>query len=269
MPTQAETLSDAFRAAEARRAALVATAVAAYWRARVSADDPESIERWLAALVPLIMRERNASAVRSALYGNTIRTLEVGLEDGFRFDSLQGGMPSENIEKAIRTSLVVTGPVALRSRIEKISGRDVSPLEEKALLAKAHDQSGAGAAAAAVRHVLGGGRTSLIDGVARDKKALGWVRLTRAEPCYFCALLASRGAVYKGDSFEDSDTMFDGPGEVKVHDSCQCSLKPVYRRDDEMLDRSKDFLDIYTASTKGKSGRAAILAFRKAYEGRA
>jgi hypothetical protein len=268
MPTQAEALSDAFRAAEAKRAAAVAAATAAYWRARVNADDPATIEQWLAALVPLILRERNASAVRGVLYGNTMRALEVGLTDGFRFDTEAPGILDLD-PQAIRTSLMVTGPVALRKRIEKISGRDVSPAEEKALLSKAFDQSGAAAAAASVRHVMNGGRAALIDGVQRDKKALGWVRLTRAEPCYFCALLASRGAVYKDDSFEDSDSMFDGPGQVKVHDACQCMLKPVYRRDDEMLDRSKEFLDIYTASTKGKSGRAAILAFRKAYEGRA
>lgn len=266
MPTQSETLSDAFRATEARRAALVAAAVAAYWRARVRADDPESVERWLAALVPLIVRERNASAVRGVLFGNTIRTLEVGLEDGFRFETSPESVDLD--PNVIRTSLMVTGPVALQKRIEKISGRDVSPTEERALIQDAHDKSGAGAAAAAVRHVQNGSRSALIDGTARDTKALGWVRLTRAAPCYFCALLASRGAVYKGDSFEDSDTMFDGPGQVKVHDSCQCSLKPVYRRDDELLDRSKPFLEVYKASTAGKSGRDAIKAFRQAYEGR-
>lgn len=267
MPTAAETLSDTFRAAEARRAALVAAAVAAYWRARVNADDPATIEQWLASLVPLIMRERNASAVRGVLFGNTIRTLEVGLDDGFRFATEGPGVVDLD-PQVIRTSLMVTGPVALRKRIDKISGRDVSPAEEKALLSEAFDKSGAGAAAAAVRHVQNGGRSALIEGVQRDRKAIGWVRLTRAKPCYFCALLASRGGVYKGDSFEDSDSMFDGPGQVKVHDSCQCSLKPVYRRDDELLDRSKEFLAIYTSSTKGKSGRAAVQAFREAYEGR-
>ncbi len=269
MPTQAETLSDAYRAAEARRAALTAAAVAAYWRSRVRADDPASIERWLAAAVPVILRERNASSVRGVLYGNTIRTIEVGLEDGFRFETPENTLPAANVERMIRTSLMVTGPVNLQKRIEKISGQDVSPAEERALLSEAFDKSGAAAAASAVRHVQNGGREALIDGTQRDKRALGWVRLTRAEPCYFCALLASRGAVYKDDSFEDSNSFFDGPGEVKVHDSCQCSLKPVYRRDDEMLDRSKGFLDIYTSAAKGKSGREAIKAFRKAYEGRA
>lgn len=268
MPTEAETLTDAFRAAEARRAAIVAAAVAAYWRTRVRAEDPETIERWLAALVPVIMRERNASAVRGALYGNTIRTLEVGLTDGFRFDSLEGAMPAENVAAMIRTSLVVTGVTGYQRRLEKISGRDISPAVEKALLDEAFDKSGAAAAASAVRHVQNGGRAALIDGVQRDKRALGWVRVTRAEPCYFCALLASRGAVYKDDSFEDSNSLFDGPGEVKVHDSCQCAVKPVYRRNDEILDRSSEFLEIYKASTQGRSGREAIKAFRRAYEGR-
>ena len=268
MPTQAEALTDAYRAAEAKRAAIVAAAVAAYWRARVDPDDPETVERWLAALVPVIQRERNASAVRGVLFGNTIRTLEVGLTDGFRFATEAPGTVDLD-PQVFRTSLMVTGPAAYRKRLEKISGRDLSPAVEQALIREAFDKSGAGAAASAVRHVQNGGRSALIDGVQRDKRALGWVRVTRAHPCYFCALLASRGAVYKGDSFEDSNGLFDGPGEVKVHDSCQCAVKPVYRRDDELLDRSSEFLEIYKASTAGKSGRDAIRAFRAAYEGRA
>jgi hypothetical protein len=265
--TTAETLTDAYRAAEAKRAAIVAAAVAAYWRARVDPEDPSSVERWLAALVPVIQRERNASAVRGVLFGNTIRTLDVGLTDGFRFATEAPGVLDLD-PSVFRTSLMVTGVTGYRKRLEKISGRDISPAVEKALLSEAFDKSGAAAAASAVRHVQNGGRAALIDGVKRDRKALGWVRVTRTEPCYFCALLASRGAVYKDDSFEDSNSMFDGPGEVKVHDSCQCAVKPIYRRDDELADRGKPFLDIYKASTQGLSGRAAIAAFRRAYEGR-
>jgi hypothetical protein len=266
MPTPSETLTEAFRAAEQRRALLVATAVAVYWKQRVNAEDPKSVERWLAAMVPLILRERAASNIRGVLYGNTIRTLEVGLDDGFRFETTESG--SGDVSQAIRTSLMVTAPVDFRRRLDKISGQDISPAIERALLNDAMDATGAAAGGAAARHVQNGGRSALIDGVLRDKKALGWVRVTKTDPCYFCALLSSRGAVYKADSFEDSDTLFDGPGKIKVHDSCGCSLAPLYRRDDPLLDRSGEFLDIYTKSTRGKSGRAAILAFRRAYEGR-
>lgn len=257
-------LTEAFRATETTRAAAVAAAVALWFKYRVNADDPATIERWLAILVPKIIAEINASAARATVFGNTIRTLETGRLDNFRFEPVT----LENLEERVRTSLVVTGPVDLHKRLEKISGQDLSPAVEKALIQEAVTQSAAGAGAAAARHVQNGGRETLRDGVARDAVALGYVRVTKPSPCYFCAMLASRGAVYQGDSFKDSDPLFDGPGHVKVHDSCGCSLKPLYRRNDEILDRSLEWSDLWGVSTKGKSGMAAVRAFRQAYEGR-
>lgn len=264
MATQVETLTEAHRAAETRRAAIVAAAVAAYWRARVRENDPAVIERWVAAVVPLILREQLRSAAQGALFANTMRAIETGVNDGFIFEPQ---VPAD-AEGRIRTSLIVTGPVALQKRLEKISGADISPAEARALTDAALDLTGAGAAGSAARHVQSGGRESIRAGTTKDPVALGYVRITRADPCFFCALLASRGAVYKSDSFEESDSGFDGPGNFKAHDSCGCSLKPLYRRDDPLLDRSKAFSELYATSTAGKSGPAALLAFRRAYEGR-
>ncbi len=261
-------LTEAFRAAEAQRAAAVAALVALWFRQRVRPDDQASIERWLAAMVPIILRERSASESRAILFGNTVRTLEVGLGDGFRFEPVKVA----DLEARVRTSLVVTGltgRTGVNGKLAKLSGRDLTPAEERALVDQFMTDSAGATGGAAVRHVLNGGREALRDGAMRDKLALGFVRVTKAKPCYFCALLASRGAVYKEDSFDESNTLFDGPGQVKVHDSCGCSVKPIYRREDFFAGRAKQWDQLYKDSTSGTSGKGAILAFRKAYEGRA
>lgn len=272
-------LTEAFRAAEAQRAAMVAAAVALYWRQRVDATDPSSVERWLAAMVPLILRERESSANRAVLFGNAARVLEVG-DRSYTFQ--RPDVDSNALEVAIRTSLSVTGPVAFQKRLERISGAEVTPAEEKALFRLGDEPAparqayirsvqrdvAAGPAGAAARHVQNGGRDVLVDNTKHDPTALGYVRITKAEPCYFCAMLASRGMVFKGDSFKDSDSFFDGPGHYKVHDSCACTLVPIYRPDDDRLDRSEEFERLWVSSTRGKSGRDAVNAFRRAYEGR-
>lgn len=150
-------------------------------------------------------------------------------------------------DEQIRTSLAVTGVVGLRKRLEKISQPLLpAPLEDEPdrfqaqrdLLAAGTDRlredaqakSGDAAGAAVARHVGNGQRHQVQDTVKTDRRAIGYIRVTSGDPCYFCAMLASRGPVYKEDSFEQSDLLFDGEGRHKVHDSCACSMRPVYTR---------------------------------------
>ena len=118
---------------------------------------------------------------------------------------------------------------------------------------------------AAVRHALNGGRGEVeqlvvVDAKKRfaDRKVIGWARFTEDSetgPCYFCAILASQGAVYlNADSFSRSNSMirevnknrksrraFIGDGPAKVHDHCKCTLRPVYREQDKMDERARFF----------------------------
>lgn len=260
---EVQRLTEAFRAAQVRRAAITAALVAAYFARRVGPGDPEQVERWLALMVPLILREHERAAAEASIYGQTVRTLEIGVDD-FRWETPD----MADLEAAVRTSLVVTGPVYLRKEIRRISGLEVTPAEQRALLAEARGIAARGAAGAAARHVQNGARSTIDRNVLRDTKALGWVRVTDGDPCAFCAMLASRGPVYKDDSFDESDSMFEGPGRYKVHDSCGCGFKPVYRRGEPLLDSAKIYSDIWASSTAGKSGRDAVNAFRKAFEAR-
>jgi hypothetical protein len=66
--------------------------------------------------------------------------------------------------------------------------------------------------------VLDLGRDSIIDSVHKDTQAEAWARVTEPKPCAFCALLATRGAVYKSEK----------SAEFEAHDHCRCHAQPVF-----------------------------------------
>lgn len=161
-------------------------------------------------------------------------------------------------DRAAEVSLIVTGPVGQKSKTSR--GK---PLQV------ARDESFVEAAGAATRHVLTGGRQSLLTLVEGDMKAIGWIRVTDGDPCSFCAMLASRGAVYKQASFSQSDPRFEGPGEFKVHDSCACTMEVVYSRQAAWPGRGDEFYRLWRDNIRGKySGKDARNAWRRLYEQR-
>ncbi len=147
------------------------------------------------------------------------------------------------------TSLTVTGPVTIRQGL-----RAGKPLEKAAELALV---SSVGAVR---RHVLQAGRETISGTVQRDEEAVGVARVTDGRPCAFCAMVASRGAVYKSEM----------SAAFEAHDHCGCTSEPVYGSDDYLAPgRSQEFADLWESSTAGKSGNDARIAFRRALEGRA
>lgn len=87
-----------------------------------------------------------------------------------------------------------------------------------------------------------GGRQVIENEVRRGNGPVGYARVVDADPCPFCAMLASRGlyllggeadgaGLYRSDSFKASNGRFVGDGRFKVHDHCECTLEPVYKVD--------------------------------------
>jgi hypothetical protein len=168
-------------------------------------------------------------------------------------------------EEQVRTSLMVVGPGDYLNKardIRRLEG--VGEQQQQALLAEAKQVTTKKIAASVARHVQNGGRQTLIDASKKDTKSLGYVRVTKDKPCFFCAMLASRGLVYAKDSFDASDARFTGDGTAKVHDSCQCGIKPVYTRKDPLVEDSKVYTDLW--SRWGAGGGDAALRFRRGYE---
>lgn len=195
-------LTETHRLAQARLGARVVALLHAAWRVLDLTELEGTFESWLAVVEPLIQSHREASAGLTAAYLTTARTVALG-PDG-RFTPILAG-PAD--ARAIRTSMLVTGPVSIRSAL----GRG-------ARLAAAADVAQARSSAAAMRHVLNGGRETLTQTVQADRRAVGYARVASGKACNFCSMLADRGAVYGEES-----------ADFQAHDGCSCSAEPVFR----------------------------------------
>ncbi|SDJ74642.1 hypothetical protein [Streptomyces indicus] len=180
---------------------------------------------------------------------------------------------------AARTSLIVTGPTHARQRLTEAersvdSGRldDADFLEELDALMR---DAGATAAGAADREVLRGGRDLLHTASATDPRVIGWARVTDTDPCAWCAMLASRGAVYRT---RDAGQLRGRAGQTppavdpedlaKYHDLCHCQVLPIYSRTDWLPEQGRAFRELWDEATQGHTGQDAINAYRRAIEAR-
>lgn len=255
-------LTDRFRALENREAAKYAALVALYFQSRVNVDDPASIEAWLDLMVPRLIRASDNGADRAVAFFSALRAIEAPGAAPFRPSAAKG-----YIDDGVRKSLLTVGPYAYANKARDIRRLEVDPQQKQALLVDAKIASREALAAATLRHAQAGGRQTIHDGAEQDRVALGYIRVTKTDPCFFCAMLASRGLQYrafKEGSFDLSDARFTGDGSAKVHDNCGCSLKPVYTQNDPLVDRTKTFADQW--SMWGAGGGDAALRFRRGYE---
>lgn len=103
---------------------------------------------------------------------------------------------------------------------------------------------------------LSPGRDTIIQAVQKDKAAVGWARITDGHPCAFCAMIASRGPVYKSEQ----------SAGFEAHDHCQCSAAPFFSKDDASLLHSKQLYEDWKRVTDGHSGKSAIRAWRSYWD---
>ncbi|WP_051742902.1 hypothetical protein [Kitasatospora sp. MBT66] len=68
--------------------------------------------------------------------------------------------------------------------------------------------------------VQDGGRDMIHTALQDDPGAIGYFRVTDAGPCYFCALMAGRGAVYKSKR----------TAAFGAHPHCHCQAVPIFSR---------------------------------------
>lgn len=255
-------LTEARRIQQSRRAAAIAALVALYYKTRVKVDDPRSIERWLELMIPKVIEEEGKQAIAAARYGNTLRSLELGTSTGraaYVFEPVKP-INFEQIERSLR----FVGPSREIKKILEIEERDLEPTMKRALLEEAHETTARSVAGAVARHAQSGARGTTYANVQADPVCLGYLRVTKTDPCYFCAALASRGIIFGEDSFDLSDPRFTGAGTAKVHDSCACALKPVYTDSDEYTVDAANFEALWDRLSDGGS----MYEFRRNYEGR-
>lgn len=264
--TAAATLTAAEQRAQQKLGVLYAALAVRLWQGLMKPGDIDGpgYEKLLALLVPQIQKAREKSARQSRVYYEAFRILETGQRD---FKPAGGVITLD--KQVIETSIRVTGPVAFKSRIEAINLLDVDPAVEKALTEKAFKQSANGVAAAMMRHVTDGARQQVLADHKADPVALGYMRMLKSDnPCYFCAMLASRGPVYKGESFSGSNALFEGDGPAKAHDHCACVLEPVFTRTTEWTPGAREAAEIWSKAKTSRDGRTVMNSFRSLWESR-
>ncbi|GIF02219.1 VG15 protein [Paractinoplanes rishiriensis] len=124
-----------------------------------------------------------------------------------------------------------------------------------------HAQAGARQAAAAERIALNGARSTEWATAQSDRRALGYIRVSQSgTPCGWCAMLISRGAVYKtaaSAEFSDGD---------KYHDNCHCVAETIFTPEQLTSARyalNRAYGQQWPQVTAGLSGKAALRAWRR------
>lgn len=245
MTAASDQLTEAYRVAQSQLGARTVALVAELW-ALLDLDDLEtSIPRWLAAIERIVAGEREQSRVAARRFLLAHRELLAPSRPPMADVDADPLVPA-----ALRTSMLVTGPYRFRRK-----------LGAGASLAEAVSAGKAGSAGEAMRHVLAGGRSLIDNAVNADDSVLGVQRRTSGAPCHFCAMLASRGPVYKSEE----------TARFKPHAGCSCQPEPVYEdraplTAQALVERAKWDEAKLRARDEGVT---AEVMFRRIHEGRA
>lgn len=112
------------------------------------------------------------------------------------------------------------------------------------------------------RQTLNGGRDTLVESVNADPKALGYARVTDSSPCAFCAMLASRGPVYRSKG---------SAAGSQYHRHCGCTAEPVFSHHQPWPGQGREYADLWKQAkqeSRKKDGADPAIEFRRLIEGR-
>lgn len=167
-------------------------------------------------------------------------------------------------QREAELDLAALGPLNLAKKREEI-GDELLASEADRLRDEAHMQAGARQGSAAGRLAMDGARSTLWNYGQRDRKVLGFIRLSRTgTPCGWCAMLISRGPVYRSAEGTGPEVTF---GDLdKYHDNCNCYAMPVFSREQydssDLYELNRKYQELWPEVTRGLSGKAALSAWR-------
>lgn len=235
--------SEQHRAAQASFAALAVAALARAWPRLFDVHDLKDSSRRLSPVLTTLVRQYGRASASAALtqYRNERRLARAGGS----FSPKMPVLPSAStIEATIERSLSPLYGTPTPEQITNAEKALESSLEQIVL-----DQS----------------RTALIDAVRDDREAKGWARVTEPGACYFCALLATRGAVYKTRgtaSFQAHRRYPNGTGG-----DCRCHAEPVFNAYEPPA-QVRQWMADHKRLKKENGGTLSLIQWRRAFEGR-
>lgn len=221
-------------------------------RALFSTDDAE--QSWAAlrpAIRALVATQSQRSADLAATY--YLRTRQAaGVTTPFR-PIVQGPPADELIDATIDST-------GLGSYLhDRKMGRTAAQAQRRAEV---------NLAGAVSRLTQQAGRETVQASSRDDRAAIGWMRVTDADPCYWCAMLASRGVVYKSRATAGAKYAgrFDGVNPYAFHNHCECSAVPVMSDQDPRIDAADELYDRWLDVTSDEFGKDKLRAWRRHWE---
>ena len=148
---------------------------------------------------------------------------------------------------------------ALEAKLARRAEANHSAKVLKERQAEDHRASGSRGAGIADWAVVNAGRAAATYAVRRDFRVKAVGRGTSSNPCHFCAMLASRGFVYR----TEGSAGFGQDSISKWHPNCHCF--PIIRWVDNAGEPPLNlyFKKMWPQVTQGYSGAAAIRAWRQ------
>lgn len=259
------TLTESHRVAQAALAASVVAEVRDMLLDTLNMADLDGSSReFIRKALPFIMARRSVSQRLAERYLQRFRDVELrGLVDsedlrdvaGVDLDEAARWADAEDIELGdledyLDTPAEVTVDLytstANVAKAQKARGRTDDQAKARAADA---------VAAQAMKQVSDGARAPVRrEADHGNHGAGGWFRVLDGDPCPFCAMLAARGPVYNQHSFTDSNALFSGDGDFKVHPGCGCSLEPIYGRGGAGLPQiNRDLADQWARVASGRN----------------
>lgn len=174
------------------------------WRAVDVTNLSDTIDVFAHAAALLAGRDHDASAISAVRYVEQFRAAELGATIAVQ----QARRPPQAYIAGQLRGAALSGIIDARK-----AGKSIDYAGRNGLV-KVVGTFG--------RIVLGGGRKTIEQAVATDRRALGWMRATSGSPCTFCRMLASRGAQYKTER----------SAGFQPHDHCSCTPEPLYAETD-------------------------------------
>ena len=195
-----------------------------------------SFPRYLVAVAALVHRQRRRSAGVASAYMRAMARAH-NLDGGVAGIKLAEPVESERLATSLHATSVGATKRAVRA------GQEQQAAQATAFVV---------AAGAVARHVLNGGRETVMRSAVAMPAARGWRRVASPSGCTFCRTLAGRDELYTtGTSAED----------FGAHDHCSCSVEPVFWATDTGVDPADFRREV---ATYAPSSRYSTPAFARA-----
>lgn len=199
-----------------------------------TADVDGWLERILPRLLATVLAGWTASRGRAVTYLSQHAAAE-----GREVDPV----PALWVPQRVIASARVTGPVAFKETLTRTGSVEAAARSMVEQLPPAMQ-----------RQAMAGSRDTIARTVGDSDEIVGWRRVTDADPCAFCALLASRGAVYSA-----------GTVRFQAHDGDECSAEPLYGHEEEPAE-VEELYDEWLRVTAGTSGKESIRVWRRHWD---